>query len=74
MLRHQPEGLGIEEIADEDAGGIAPDGIGGLFTPAHVGIVDDIVMKEGGGMDEFDDGGKGVAPFSLITAEGGRGH
>ena len=42
--------------------------IRGRLPPAHVGVVDDVVMEERGGVDEFDYGGQGVASFPLITA------
>ena len=51
---HHLEGAGIEEIAHQDAGGVAPEGVGGGATTAHSRGIDDIVVQQGGGVQEFD--------------------
>lgn len=49
------EGVSEEAIAEEDGDGIAPFGVGGGETAAFVGAVEDVVVDESGGVDEFDD-------------------
>src|SRR5690606_18773351 len=60
QLHHHFEGARVEEVADQHAGGIAPQRIGGGAAAAHVGGVDHVVMQQGGGVHEFDDGGEHV--------------
>ena len=52
------EGMGEEAIAQEDRDGVAPLGIDGGLGAALLGAVHDIVMDEGGGMDELEDDGE----------------
>src|SRR5438270_745347 len=54
VLDHQLECTAEQKIADEDAGRIAPDEVGRALAPAHPGAVDDIVVKQGRGVDELD--------------------
>ena len=49
------EGVSEEAIAEEDGDGVAPFGVGGGETSAFVGAVEDVVVDESGGVDEFDD-------------------
>ena len=44
------EGLHVEPVAGEDAFGVAPGGVGGGAAAASVGLVDDVVVDEGGGV------------------------
>ena len=55
---HHFEGARIQEIADQHAGLVAPDDVGGRLAAAHLGGVHDVVVQQGGGVDEFDDGGQ----------------
>ncbi len=48
------DGAGIEVVADENADLIAPDFARGTAASSQVGVIDDIVVQQGGGMDEFD--------------------
>ncbi len=65
---HHLECAGIQKVADQDAGFVTPDGIGGFVAAAQFRGVHHIVMQQGGGVNEFDDGGQvDVAP-ALITA------
>ena len=54
--RHHLEGPGIDEIAHQDAGLVAKDGVGGIAATAHPRVIDHIVMQQGGGVDELDEG------------------
>ncbi len=55
------EGLHVEPVAGEDAFGVAPGGVGGGAAAAGVGLVDDVVVDEGGGVEHFDDGAEADA-------------
>ena len=57
-LDHHLERTRIQEIADQHAGGIAPQRIRGLASAAQVRFVDDVVVQQGRGVDEFDHGGE----------------
>ncbi len=70
---HQLEGARIQEIADQNARGIAPESVGGLAPAPQVGFIDDVVMQQGGGMDEFDDGGQSGVVLPGVTGSA-RGH
>ena len=69
IFRHQFKGRRVQIIPHENAGGIAPDVIGGHLSPAHVGMIDDVIMQKGRRMDEFDDGSQRMAPFPLVAAQ-----
>ena len=56
VLDHQLERAAEQEVADEHARGIAPDEVGGALAAAHARSVDDIVVKQGRGVDELDRG------------------
>ncbi len=68
---HHLKGTRIKEIADQYAGFVTEHGIGGIAASAHVRVVDDIVMQQGGGMDEFDGGGEAGVHFTGVA--GGTG-
>ncbi|MNJ28134.1 hypothetical protein D3C77_226610 [compost metagenome] len=55
---HHLERTRIEEITDQYARRIAPQGIGGGATTAHARHVDHVVVQQGGGVQEFDGGGQ----------------
>jgi hypothetical protein len=57
-LDHHLERTRIEEVADEHARGVAPERIRGLAPAPQVGLVDDVVVQQRRGMDEFHDGGE----------------
>src|ERR1019366_9529381 len=50
------EGLHVEPVAGQDALGIAPCGVGGGTAAAEFGLVDDVVVDQGGGVEHLDDG------------------
>ncbi len=58
QLHHQLEAARIQEVPHQHAGRIAPQRIGGAATAALVGLVDHVVVQQGGGVDEFDDRGQ----------------
>ncbi len=53
--RHHLEGAGVEEVADQHRGGIAEGLVRRLAAPAAGGVVHDVVVQEGRGVDEFDE-------------------
>ena len=54
----QHGGVGEEEVAGEDRGGVVPPAVGGLDAAAHAGLVHDVVVVQGGEVDHLaDDGG-----------------
>ena len=65
---HQLEGAGEEEVANEDGGLVAEDGVGAGETAAEEAFIDDVVMQEGGGVDEFDAGGERDMANALVAA------
>ena len=69
VVGHQMEGFGVEEIPDEDARRIAPDLVCGNLPPPGFRMVDHVVVKQGGGMDELDDRRQGVAALPPVAAE-----
>ena len=73
VLDHQLESAAEEKIADQHRGLVAPDGIRGGEAAAQIAVVDDIVMQQGGGVDEFDRGGEGDVAIAAIAAEPGGG-
>src|SRR5690606_17540706 len=52
---HHLKGAGIEKIADEDAGSVAPVGIGCGTAAAQFGHVHDVIVEESRGVDKFND-------------------
>src|SRR5690606_30561898 len=55
-LDHQLECAAVQKVADQDACFIAPDAVSCLPSAAHVGVVDHVVVQQGGGVNEFDHG------------------
>ena len=56
ILDHQFEAAREQEVADQHRGGIAPDDVGGALAAPQPGAVDDVVVEQGGGVDELDRG------------------
>lgn len=52
-------GVGEHDVAEEDGEFVAPEGVGCGFVAPGVGMVEDVVMDEGGHVDEFEHGGEG---------------
>jgi hypothetical protein len=61
QLDHHLEAARIEEIADQHAGRIAPQRVGGLAPAAQVGFVHHVVVQQGGGVDELDHAASGTS-------------
>ena len=70
IFDHQFERAAEQEVADEDARRIAPDEVGGALAAAHARAIDDIVVKQGCGVDEFDRRGELVVAGAGITEQG----
>jgi len=51
---HHLEGAGVDEVAHQHACRIAEQRIGGFAAAPQCGFVDDIVVQQGGGVDELD--------------------
>ena len=64
-------GSGIEIISDQNTDLIAPNFSGGLVASADIGIIDDIIMQERGGMDEFHEAAELMVFGAGIPAESG---
>ena len=72
---HHLKGAGIQEIAHQHAGGIAEHFVGGFAPAAQRRAVDHVVVQQGGGVDEFDDGGGVDVPLAGMAAgPGGQKH
>ncbi|MEJ2407008.1 MAG: hypothetical protein P8171_22530 [Candidatus Thiodiazotropha sp.] len=72
---HHFEGAGVEKVSYQHAGLVAPHCVGGLPVAAQVGAVHHIVVQQGGGVDELDDGGQVDVPLRGVTAgPGGQQH
>ena len=68
---HQLEGAAEQKIADEDRRLVAPHGVGGIAAAAQVARIDDIVVQQGRGVDEFDGRGERDVPAAAVSAEPG---
>ena len=56
FFKRGAEALHVKPVAGEDALGVSPGGVGGGAAAAAVGLIDDVVMDEGGGVEHLDDG------------------
>jgi hypothetical protein len=48
---------------------ITPKAIGGRFVSSGLGIIQNVIMEQGRGVDILENGRKTVYIFSLVTAE-----
>ena len=69
VLDHQLESAAEQEIADQHAGLVAEHGVGGGQPAPQVAFVDDIVVQQGGGVDELDAGGQADAALARVAAQ-----
>ena len=69
QLHHHFEGACIKKVADQHAGRVAPHGVRGRAAAAHAGHVDDVIVQQGRGVEEFD-GGCQQAQRVAFEAEG----
>ena len=51
---HHLEGARVEEVADQHAGGVAEQCVGGRAAAPQRRFVDHVVVQQGGGVDELD--------------------
>ncbi|RMU98866.1 hypothetical protein ALP19_200275 [Pseudomonas syringae pv. tomato] len=58
QFNHHFERARIKEVTHQHAGRVAPQGVGSGAAAAHAGHVDNVVMQQGGGVQEFDGGGQ----------------
>ncbi len=56
VLDHDLKGAAEQEVTDQDAGLVAPHGVGRGVAAAQVALVDDVVVEQRRRMDEFDAG------------------
>jgi hypothetical protein len=73
VVRHQLESLGIKKITHQHYSGISPDIVRRDPAAACFRVVDDIVMEEGSGVYEFNDGGKRMTALTLVIEKIGGG-
>ena len=75
QLHHQLEAARVEEVADQHAGGVAPQRVGGGASPTAGALVYHVVVQQGGGVQELDDGGQADVVVALAAARpGGEQH
>ena len=68
---HHLKGAGIQEIAHQHAGGVAEFLVRRFAAAPQRGAVDHIVVQQGGGVNELDDGG-GVDVLLALMSAGAR--
>jgi len=68
-FHHQAKGTAKQEVPDQHAGLIAPDSIGGLSPAPQIGFIDDIVMEQCGGVDEFNGGSEPNVLVAFVSAK-----
>jgi hypothetical protein len=73
ILHHQLERAAEEKIANEHAGRIAPDDVGGPAATAKARAIDHVVMKQGRCVDELDGGRQTMMPRAPIIQQTGAG-
>lgn len=70
---HHLKGSGVEKVADQYTRRIAPQGIGSVTAATQVRLVNHIVMQQGGGVQELDNGGQWNMIFAFVaTGVGGQ--
>ena len=63
--------LGVEEIADQDRGLVAPARVGALAAPPGRRFVDHVVMEQGGGVDVLDHRAERDHPVARVGEKAG---
>ena len=69
LLKRDLEGLHVEPVAGENALGVSPYGVGRGTAAADFGFVDDVIMNEGGGVDDLDDHAEADGSGSLVVKQ-----
>ena len=72
LLHGDFEGLHVEPVAGEDAFRVAPLRVGGGASAAGLGLVDDVVVNECRGVNDFDDGGEFDRARTFVAEQFGR--
>ncbi len=54
IRQRHPHRLDVEIVAEEHRDVVPPPGVHRQLPPAHVRIIDDVIVDEGRGMDELD--------------------
>ena len=73
VRERQRHRLDVEIVAEQHRDVVAPPRVHGEPAAAQLGVVDDVVVDERGGVDELDDRGVEDGPIALIAAQT-RGH
>ena len=73
VLDHELEGPAEQEVPHEDAGLVAPYGVGGGVAAAQAAVVDHVVMQERRGVDELDAGREPHVAGAGVPAQAGAG-
>src|SRR5690606_9772512 len=66
-FNHHLEGARVEKVTDEHAGGVAEYRVGGLSPAPQCRLVNDVVVQQGGGMNELDHRCQQVMPVALVA-------
>ncbi|MNT13711.1 hypothetical protein D3C72_1486910 [compost metagenome] len=66
-IDHHLERARIEEVAHQHAGGVAEHGIGGIAPAPQLGLVDHVVVQQGGGVDELHHGGQLMVAVAVVA-------
>ncbi len=70
VFDHQLESAAEEEIPDQHRSLVAPDRVGGRRgRGADRAVVDDVVMQQGRGVNEFNGGGEGDVAIAAIARD-----
>ena len=70
--QRQRHRLGVEVIADQDGDFVAPQRVNRRIAAPQLGVVHDVVVQQGGGVDELDDGAEVVHARAVVAAQAGR--
>jgi hypothetical protein len=64
--------LGVEVIADQDGDFVAPERVHRWIAAPQLGVVHDVVVQQGGGVDELNDGAEVIHARTGVTAQASR--
>jgi hypothetical protein len=68
-LEGKSDGFDVEKIAQENGYVGPPAGVNRFSSPAEIGVIDDIIVDEAGGVDELDQRGHENVLIALIIEE-----
>ncbi len=69
ILHHQLERPAEQEVADQHAGRVAPDEVGGALATPQVRPIDHIIVQQRGGVDELDRRRQAVVARAAIAEQ-----